>query len=117
MPAAGPCAGIVVGVPPPVAISTATEHARGVRAIWKGAISFGLVSVPVKAYTATEDHDVRFHQVHAADNGRVKYNRVCRECGARNTSSKPRVILFFGSVTVWAKTPNTLPSTSCLPIP
>ncbi|HQR78867.1 MAG TPA: Ku protein [Actinomycetota bacterium] len=52
------------------------------RAIWKGAISFGLVSVPVKAYTATEDHDVRFHQVHAADNGRVKYNRVCRECGA-----------------------------------
>jgi len=52
-----------------------------VRAIWKGAISFGLVTVPVKAYTATEDHDVRFHQVHALDNGRVKYNRVCRECG------------------------------------
>ncbi len=51
------------------------------RAIWKGSISFGLVSVPVKAYTATEDHDVRFHQVHALDNGRVKYNRVCRECG------------------------------------
>ena len=51
------------------------------RAIWKGAISFGLVTVPVKAYTATEDHDVRFHQVHALDNGRVKYNRVCRECG------------------------------------
>lgn len=51
------------------------------RAIWKGAIAFGLVTVPVKAYTATEDHDVRFHQVHALDNGRVKYNRVCRECG------------------------------------
>ncbi len=51
------------------------------RAIWKGAISFGLVTVPVKAYTATEDHDVRFHQVHALDNGRVKYDRVCRECG------------------------------------
>ncbi|MFN8183273.1 MAG: Ku protein [Candidatus Nanopelagicales bacterium] len=51
------------------------------RAIWKGSISFGLVSVPVKAYTATEDHDVRFHQVHAVDGGRVKYNRVCRECG------------------------------------
>jgi DNA end-binding protein Ku len=44
-------------------------------------VSFGLVSVPVKAYTATEDHDVRFHQVHALDNGRIKYNRVCRECG------------------------------------
>jgi DNA end-binding protein Ku len=52
-----------------------------VRAIWKGSISFGLVSVPVKAYAATEDHDVRFHQVHAVDGGRVKYNRVCRECG------------------------------------
>lgn len=51
------------------------------RAIWKGSIAFGLVSVPVKAYTATEDHDVRFHQVHAVDGGRVKYNRVCRECG------------------------------------
>ncbi len=50
------------------------------RAIWKGSIAFGLVSVPVKAYTATEDHDVRFHQVHALDGGRVKYNRVCREC-------------------------------------
>ena len=49
----------------------------------KGSIAFGLVSVPVKAYTATEDHDVRFHQVHALDGGRVKYNRVCREC--RNT--------------------------------
>ena len=58
-----------------------TEQDRHVRAIWKGSISFGLVSVPVKAYTATEDHDVRFHQVHALDNGRVKYNRVCRECG------------------------------------
>ena len=57
------------------------QHAWLVRAIWKGSISFGLVSVPVKAYTATEDHDVRFHQVHAADGGRVKYNRVCRECG------------------------------------
>lgn len=51
------------------------------RAIWKGSIAFGLVSVPVKAYTATEDHDVRFHQVHSLDGGRVKYNRVCRECG------------------------------------
>ncbi len=51
------------------------------RAIWKGSIAFGLVSVPVKADTATEDHDGRFHQVHALDGGRVKYNRVCRECG------------------------------------
>ena len=42
------------------------------RAIWKGSIAFGLVNVPVKVYTATEDHDIRFHQVHAADGGRIK---------------------------------------------
>ena len=47
------------------------------RAIWKGAVSFGLVSVPVKLYTATESHDVSFHQVHATDGGRIQYQRIC----------------------------------------
>ena len=47
------------------------------RAIWKGAVSFGLVSVPVKLYAATESHDVSFRQVHAKDGGRVKYQRIC----------------------------------------
>jgi DNA end-binding protein Ku len=47
------------------------------RAIWKGAVSFGLVSVPVKLYAATESHDISFRQVHAKDGGRVKYQRVC----------------------------------------
>ncbi len=47
------------------------------RAIWKGAVSFGLVSVPVKLYAATESHDVSFRQVHAADGGRIRYQRVC----------------------------------------
>lgn len=51
------------------------------RSIWKGSIAFGLVNVPVKVYTATEDHDIRFHQVHGKDGGRIKYNRVCSECG------------------------------------
>ncbi|MET7768884.1 Ku protein [Nocardia sp. NPDC005366] len=51
------------------------------RAIWKGSIAFGLVNVPVKVYTATEDHDIRFHQVHAEDGGRIKYDRVCTVCG------------------------------------
>ena len=41
------------------------------RAIWKGAVSFGLVSVPVKLYAATENHDVSFRQVHAKDGGRI----------------------------------------------
>jgi DNA end-binding protein Ku len=47
------------------------------RSIWRGAVSFGLVSIGVKLYSATEDHDIRFHQVHVTDGGRVKYKRVC----------------------------------------
>lgn len=47
------------------------------RAIWKGAVSFGLVSVPVKLYSATESKDVSFRQVHVTDGGRIKYQRVC----------------------------------------
>ena len=47
------------------------------RAIWTGAITFGLVNVPVKVYSATEDHDVALHQVHDADGGRIRYKRVC----------------------------------------
>jgi DNA end-binding protein Ku len=48
-----------------------------VRAIWKGAVSFGLVNVPVRLYSATENHDVQFRQVHRTDGGRIKYQRVC----------------------------------------
>jgi DNA end-binding protein Ku len=51
------------------------------RSIWKGSISFGLVNVPVKVYSATEDHDIKFHQGHAKDNGRIRYKRVCEICG------------------------------------
>jgi DNA end-binding protein Ku len=47
------------------------------RSIWRGAVSFGLVSIGVKLYSATEDKDIRFHQVHVADGGRIKYRRVC----------------------------------------
>ncbi|WP_068157169.1 Ku protein [Rhodococcus phenolicus] len=51
------------------------------RSIWKGSLAFGLVNVPVKVYSATESHDIRFHQVHSKDGGRIKYDRVCTECG------------------------------------
>jgi len=47
------------------------------RAIWKGAVSFGLVSIAVRLYSATEEKDIRFHQVHREDGGRIKYKRVC----------------------------------------
>ena len=51
------------------------------RAMWKGAVSFGLVNVPVRMYTATSSHDVSFHQVHRADGGRIRYKRTCDACG------------------------------------
>lgn len=47
------------------------------KAIWKGALAFGLLNVPIRVYAATEDHDIPFHQVHVTDGGRVKYKRVC----------------------------------------
>lgn len=51
------------------------------RAVWKGAVTFGLVNVPVKLYSATEDHDVSLHQVHDKDGGRIRYQRKCEVCG------------------------------------
>lgn len=51
------------------------------RAIWSGSITFGLVNVPVKAYGATDDHDISFHQVHDEDGGRIRYERRCEVCG------------------------------------
>src|SRR5690606_30469760 len=53
------------------------------RAIWTGSIAFGLVNVPVKAYGATEDHDIDLHQVHDKDGGRIRYERRCEVCGEK----------------------------------
>jgi DNA end-binding protein Ku len=47
------------------------------RAIWSGSVSFGLVNVPVKLLTATSPKDVRFHQLHDTDGGRIQQKRVC----------------------------------------
>jgi DNA end-binding protein Ku len=51
------------------------------RSVWKGTISFGLVSVPVKAYTAVRDHDVHFHQIDSATGARVRNQRISGETG------------------------------------
>ncbi|WP_420175399.1 Ku protein [Luteococcus sp. OSA5] len=51
------------------------------RSLWKGAISFGLITIPVKLYGATEEKDISFKQVHPADGGRIRYKRVCDKCG------------------------------------
>jgi DNA end-binding protein Ku len=55
------------------------------RAIWKGAVSFGLVSIAVKLFSATEEKDIRFHQVHRTDGGRIKYKRTCSVDGEEVT--------------------------------
>ncbi len=49
--------------------------------MWKGAVSFGLVSIAVKLYSATQEKDIRFHQVHKEDGGRIRYQRMCSKCG------------------------------------
>lgn len=51
------------------------------RTMWKGAIGFGLVSVPVRLYAAVQEHGVKLHQVHDADGGRIHLKRVCDACG------------------------------------
>ncbi|MFE1791387.1 Ku protein [Streptomyces sp. NPDC059525] len=47
------------------------------RSIWNGAISFGLVSIPIKLVNATESHSISFRQIHVTDGGRVRYRKVC----------------------------------------
>ena len=51
------------------------------RTMWKGAISFGLVSIPVRVFPSTEEKAVRFNQLHDADGGRIKMKRTCSVCG------------------------------------
>ncbi|MFD4242793.1 Ku protein [Streptomyces sp. NPDC058525] len=47
------------------------------RSIWNGAISFGLVSIPIKLVNATESHSISFRQIHLGDGGRIRYRKVC----------------------------------------
>jgi DNA end-binding protein Ku len=54
------------------------------QAIWRGAISFGLISIPVRVFSATEEKSLRFNLLHADCGGRMKYNRTCALCGAEN---------------------------------
>ncbi|MFI6859872.1 Ku protein [Streptomyces sp. NPDC050421] len=57
------------------------------RSIWNGAISFGLVSIPIKLVNATENHSISFRQVHLADGGRIRYRKVCDLDGEEVTAS------------------------------
>jgi DNA end-binding protein Ku len=51
------------------------------RSIWNGTITFGLIAVPIKVHSATDDKSVHFHQVHAKDGARIKQKRICSKEG------------------------------------
>jgi DNA end-binding protein Ku len=51
------------------------------RALWKGAITFGLITIPVKLFSAVSEKSVKFHMLHAEDGGRIRYKRECAKCG------------------------------------
>ena len=53
----------------------------------KGAISFGLVHIPIALHTATQDNDIRFNQLCKEDGSRVKYKKVCANCGKEVTNA------------------------------
>lgn len=52
----------------------------------KSVISFGLVAIPVAMYTATQDNDIHFNQLHKDDNSRIKYKKTCAHCGKEITT-------------------------------
>ncbi|MEV5602336.1 Ku protein [Streptomyces sp. NPDC052299] len=58
------------------------------RSIWNGAISFGLVSIPIKLVNATENHSISFRQIHVEDGGRIRYRKVCELDGEEVTSAE-----------------------------
>ncbi|MFE5491931.1 Ku protein [Streptomyces virginiae] len=58
------------------------------RSIWNGAISFGLVSIPIKLVNATESHSISFRQIHLADGGRIRYRKVCELDGEEVPSAE-----------------------------
>jgi DNA end-binding protein Ku len=51
------------------------------KALWKGSVTFGLVNIPVRLYSAVSEKSLKFHMLHAEDGGRIKYQRVCAICG------------------------------------
>ena len=51
------------------------------RAMWSGAVSFGLVNIPIRLYSATEEHKLNFHMLHKADMSPISYLKVCKEEG------------------------------------
>jgi DNA end-binding protein Ku len=58
--------------------SSTAKRGSGPRSLWTGSISFGLVNVPVRVFTAVHEHKLSFHLVHATDNGPIGYRKICK---------------------------------------
>jgi DNA end-binding protein Ku len=106
---------------------TRSEDAA-MRTVWRGTISFGLVTIPVRLYVATESKNVPSHQIHVSDGGRVQYKRVCSVDGAevpyeeigRGYESATGEIVMLSEVDLAmlpAKTSRSIEVVSFLPIP
>jgi len=54
----------------------------------KSVITFGMVAIPIAMYTATQDNDIHFNQLHAEDNSRIRYKKTCAHCGKEITSNE-----------------------------
>lgn len=67
--------------PHSISHETATLTMAFVKALWKGSLTFGLVNIPVRLYSAVEEKSLKFHLLHGEDGGRIKYRRVCSKCG------------------------------------
>ena len=63
----------------------------------RSTISFGLVAIPIALYTATQDNDIHFNQLHKEDNSRIKYKKVCAHCGKEIGPSD--IVKGFGTIT------------------
>jgi DNA end-binding protein Ku len=72
------------------------------RSIWNGTIAFGLVSVPIKVYTATESTSIGFHEIHAKDGSRIEHRRICPKDG-ETVSAKDTVMGHQVSARKWVE--------------
>jgi DNA end-binding protein Ku len=66
------------GLPPSGDTTDMAQKQRMPRSLWTGSISFGLVNVPVRVYSAVHEHKLRFHLVHAKDDGPIGYEKICK---------------------------------------
>ena len=57
------------------------SESHNMKSIWNGTISFGLINIPIKVYSATKSNEVNFHFLHEEDLGRISTERICKKCG------------------------------------